>query len=432
MTGSGCAECWNLERGDKRALTTEDFIRKSKHKFGDRFNYTKTEYVRKDIELTLTCPLHGDIVMTPDQHRWSKHGCRECDFDIPKSIKKNKVLEKAKQIHKNKFDYSRVVFLNVSEKVEILCPQHGSFWQDLYSHTVKGTGCPSCARQSDRLTLEAFISKAREVHGDKYGYGKVEYDVGASQVVITCRKHGDFRQRALSHLSGSGCKKCHIEENRISTEEFIRNAKSVHGEKYDYGRVIYQGNKKPVEIVCQKHGSFWQRPNSHTAVKAGCPLCNESKGEIAVENVLKKYGINYIREYRIKPYLYRYDFYIPELDIYIEFNGEQHYKPVDSFGGYEAYLSCKERDENKRSLVHERKATLIVLTYLNLHKGSVEKELIFRLKKAYKYWFFIRGKLVACKTAMDVVRTFSLPDNTLLRNVVSEVIKRNNDIRVLF
>ena len=146
LSKATCRSCWLDKKGDLRALTTEDFIAKSKSRFGDKFVYDKTEYIRKDIALTLTCPSHGDIVLTPDQHRWSKHGCPQCDYDIPRIIQKEKVLDKAREIHGERYDYSRVHYENMDNKVEIICYRHGSFWQSLYDHTARTTICPQCSR----------------------------------------------------------------------------------------------------------------------------------------------------------------------------------------------------------------------------------------------------------------------------------------------
>lgn len=432
FSGTGCRECSLQSKANNRALTTTDFIYKSKSRFGDKFNYDKTNYIRGNIELTITCPVHKDITLTPNQHSWLKYGCSQCDFEVPRIISKAKILEKAKKIHNDKYDYSHVDFVNVNKKVEIICPFHGSFWQGLYSHTKHNQGCMECSRFSNRLTLSEFISKSKTKHGDCYDYDKVDYKTNNSMVIITCKKHGDFTQRAGSHLAGSKCRKCYFDESKLSKEEFVKNARLVHGDSYDYSRAIYRGNKRPVEIICSTHGSFWQKPNSHTSSRAGCRLCYESKGEKAVEVILKKYGIKYIREYRIKPYLFRYDFYLPEFNIYIEFNGVQHYKPVNSFGGKEAFLSCKERDEEKKSLVQQANGKLIVLTFLHLIHNTVEKQLILSLKKIYKYWFVTDGKLQVFKTEMELYTAFNISLTVGIKNIITEVKRTVKDCKILF
>jgi hypothetical protein len=218
----------------------------------------------------------------------------------------------------------------------------------------------------------------------------------------------------------------------LSTEKFIKNAKEVHGNSYDYSKVKYYGNKRPVEIICPTHGSFWQKPNTHISSKNGCKLCHESKGEKAVEVFLSKYGINFIREYRIKPYLYRYDFFLQEFNIFIEFNGQQHYGPIELFGGDEGYQRTKERDSAKKQLVYQNKGHLVTLTYLNLSDNSVEKELIKRFKRIKKYWFKIDGKIKTFKTAMDVFHGLNIPMSVQFKDLESEAKKIIPNLEVLF
>jgi hypothetical protein len=414
-------------------LTTEEFIFKSVSKFGNRFNYLKTNYVKQDIVLTITCEAHGDIELTPRNHFWCKHGCPKCDFEIPRAIKKQKLIDRAKEVHKNKYDYSRVVFVNGNDKVEILCPDHGSFWQPMFYHATKCIKCPDCSREEDKLSLDDFIFKSIALHGNKYDYSKVEYETNVSMITITCKKHGDFVQRAASHLAGCGCKKCFQEDSRLTTEEFIKNAKLVHGNNYDYSKVVYRGNKQLVEIICPTHGSFWQKPNTHVSSKNGCRFCFESKGERTIELFLKKYGINYIREYRLFPYLYRYDFYLPELNVFIEFNGLQHYKPVEFFGGLEGHLATKERDVIKKALVKQHSGNLIIIAYSEVtDNDSVEKQLIRRLKKICARWYKINGELKIFKTVGDAYAFFNIPSSTLIRNLDVEVKKVVNDFSVVF
>lgn len=430
--GSGCPSCWLARKANSIAHSTESFIQKSKAKHGDKFNYSKTNYVRLNIPLILTCDVHGDIELTPLEHEWSKYGCRKCSFEIPRETSKSKVLEKANKKHNGKYDYSRVVFVNVSDKVEIICHKHGSFWQDLYGHSVKGNGCPKCAIELDRISQEEFIARSQAIHGNIYDYSKAQYITGDSMITIACPKHGDFIQKAKSHLAGCRCRKCCDEDSRSTTEEFIRKARLIHKNTYDYSKVIYHGNKVPVEIICSKHGSFWQKPNTHTSAKSGCALCFESKGEKAVEEFLIKYGISFIREYPIKPYRYRYDFFLPDFNIYIEFHGAQHYRPVDFFGGMPGYLTSMARDAMKKILVEENNGCLIEIPFNYLTDNSVEKELIIKLKKAYKYWFVIDSKLQVFKTAVEVYRYFDIPLSVLVINLLTEVKTKCKNLKVLF
>jgi hypothetical protein len=141
---------------------------------------------------------------------------------------------------------------------------------------------------SKRLTTEEFIKRAKEVHGDKYDYSLVDYKNNNTKVKIICPKHGVFEQRAADHLSGYGCKKCHKENfyQKLTAEEFIKRAKEVHGDKYDYSLVDYKGCQTKVKIICPIHGEFEQEPTAHINQKQDCPFCAFQKR--AVKNSLSK------------------------------------------------------------------------------------------------------------------------------------------------
>lgn len=429
---SGCPACGRLSSEQNRTLTTDEFILRSKAKFGYKFQYPETVYTGKYGTLKLICDLHGAFETTPAQHFRYKHGCPKCVTHVPRLIARAKMLELAKKRHGGKYDYNRINSINIFDKVEIVCPKHGSFWQKLFNHAEMGSGCPRCAIENDRTSQEDFISRSRATHGDVYDYSKVVYQSALKSVTITCRKHGDFEQRAGSHLAGNGCLKCYVENQRLSLEQFIENARRVHGDKYDYSKVKYLGNKKPVEIICSIHGTFRQKPNSHVSSKMGCRFCSESFGEKAVESFLKKYDIKYIREYRIEGYRYRFDFYLPGLDIYIEFHGIQHYKPVKVFGGVPAFESLKQRDEHKKRLVKDNQGVLIVLDYLSLDNKLIEEELIKHLKRIYIRWYIVNDRLRVFKRLEEICSEFEIPMKTSILDIDFKVLEKMKNVKVLF
>ena len=286
------------------------------------------------------------------------------------------------------------------------------------------------------MNKQFFLNRLQKIRPSvfkQYSYDLVpEVFNGSGSLTIKCSKHGDFVQRASSHLAGNKCKKCHFEDSREPIEDFIVRAKEIHGNKYDYSKAIHLGTKIPLEIVCPIHGSFWQRPNSHISSKAGCQICSESKGEVAVALILKKYKLNHIREYKIKPYSYRYDFYLPEFNIFIEFNGIQHYNPVEIFGGIEGLESIKKNDEIKKQLVRDNQGKLIILTYSSLTDNLIEDHLIKALKRIYRYWFIIDDRLFLYKSASSVFKAFNIPLSTLVSNLEIEVGKTVPNFYVLF
>ena len=180
---------------------------------------------------------------------------------MSKKITTEEFIARAKVIHGDKYDYSKVEYVNSYTKVCIICPEHGEFWATPHCH-LDGKGCPKCAvYKRGKLTTEEFIRRAKEVHGDKYDYSKVEYTHQATKVCIICPEHGEFWQKPAHHMNGNGCPKC--AGRGMTTEAFIKKAREIHGDKYDYSKVVFCGKHKKVCIICPEHGEFWQVAGRH-------------------------------------------------------------------------------------------------------------------------------------------------------------------------
>ena len=219
----------------------------------------------------------------------------------------------------------------------IICKQHGIFKQEANGH-LRGHGCKTCAIQlianSQRSNTEEFIKKAKEKHGDKYDYSKVEYTSSKEQVIIICKQHGIFKQNVGEHLSGNGCSKCGNVYKK-NTEEFIEKAKQVHGDKYDYSKTIYKTAKDNIIIICKEHGFFKQEAYSHS-IGVGCSRCvNKTEGILykkllpiyptLITQFKQEWCINQLS--KTNKYL-PFDFCIPEYKIIIELDGPQHFRQI--------------------------------------------------------------------------------------------------------
>lgn len=253
-----------------RRLTTESFIEKAKEIHGDKYDYSKVDYVNSQTKVCIICPKHGEFWQKPNDHLNGK-GCRKCVNNTP--LTTDVFIKRAKKVHGDKYNYSKVNYVNANEKVCIICPIHGEFWQKPYDHLIK-KGCPKCA--SKGVTVEEFIRRAKIVHGDKYDYSKVIFINMSTKVCIVCPKHGEFWQTPTVHLQGYGCKRCSIElvheKQKKTTEKFIEDAKKIHGDKYDYSKVEYINNRTKVCVICPKHGEFLITPDTHLGGK-GCREC---------------------------------------------------------------------------------------------------------------------------------------------------------------
>lgn len=196
-----------------KPLTLKDFILRAQQIHKGKYSYSKTTYINSNTKVVITCHNHGDFEQIPHNHL-NGSGCPRCKnakLSTLKTWTTDDFLQKATQIHGNKYNYSKVEYKGNSIKVIIICPEHGEFLQIPGSH-LNGNGCKTCSAAKTALrcahTTESFITKARKVHASKYSYAKVVYKNNTTKVTITCPTHGDFTQQPQHHTKGAGCPVC--------------------------------------------------------------------------------------------------------------------------------------------------------------------------------------------------------------------------------
>ena len=272
LRGRGCPRCGLKSSSELRRSSIDDFVKKSREIHGDKYDYSKVCYKNTNTKVTIICPTHGEFEQKPSNHLQGQ-GCSKCSNKYKLTTKD--FIKKSREIHDDKYDYSKVDYRNANAKVIIICPTHGKFEQTPHSHLL-GNGCPKCSGNVKLTTME-FIEKAKEVHGDKYDYSKVEYKNAREKVCIICPKHGDFEQISNLHLQGSGCPKCAVgiraKSIRLTTGDFIKRVMEIHGSRFDYSKVDYKNINTKVTIICPIHGDFEQRPGDHLRGQ-GCYKCN--------------------------------------------------------------------------------------------------------------------------------------------------------------
>lgn len=244
-------------------------------------------------------------------------------------------IAKAKAVHGEKYDYSMANYTNAHDKIQIICSAHGSFLQRAASH-LRGYGCFKCCSDICRCSTTEFIQKAKEIHGEKYDYSKVNYINNSLKIKIICQTHGEFVQIPNNHLHGAVCLKCGktncSEKLSLSQKECIEKFHFRHGNFYDYSMVKYKNHMTPVVIKCNRCCHiFSQIPNSHLKGR-GCPRCKLSMGEASIIRFLEFHNIIYVHQKKfnnlinpITKYHLKYDFYLPKFNVLIEFDGRQHY-----------------------------------------------------------------------------------------------------------
>ena len=341
-------------------MNKDYFLKRAFEVHGDKYSYEKVpDYMENNkSKILVTCKKHGDFEISV-RNFLSGRNCPLCNKEnrINRHINtySKKFIEKAKQIHGDKYDYSKVNYITQKDKVCIICQKHGEFWQTPSAH-LKGEGCPLCSQRSFKYTTNEFIERAKEIHGDKYDYSKVNYIDKKTKVCIICPKHGEFWQTPSAHLKGCGCQKCgnekrkngrkkskeqfikELEEkfgkiykydlikwvdchtkikliykNKIieqtptiflnskkpityerirNTNDFIDKAKLIHGNRYDYSKTKYISQNENVTITCREHGDFIMKPSNHLD-GCGCKFCKMSNLEKRLMQYLKDNDIKY-------------------------------------------------------------------------------------------------------------------------------------------
>jgi G:T-mismatch repair DNA endonuclease (very short patch repair protein) len=268
---------------------------------------------------------------------------------MSKRISTNEYITKAKIIHGDIYDYSKLIYINVRTKIIIICNKHGEFTSTASNHLL-GTGCPQCFREKlkviNSLTFEQFISKSILVHGNKYDYSQSIYVNYETPIIIICKKHGKFKQMPAHHLRGSGCDRCAHE--RVDPQQtknislFIRQANMVHENAYDYSKSVYVNNETKLEIICPDHGSFWQTPLSHLH-GSGCSKCSVSVSnkEIFWLNCLAIPEQNRQITLRINKRQFRVDAFNSTTNIIYEFYGDFWHGNLNRFSSNQINYSLK-------------------------------------------------------------------------------------------
>lgn len=360
-----------------KKLTLTSFIQRCSEKYSNTQDYKNVILKTGTDKVWIRCKIHDTRYHQTPYNHLQNNGCPKCRGEAISKEKtttnKEIFVRRATEIHGDKYDYSLVDYVNTAIKVSIMCPRHGVFLQPPIVHINQKCGCPKCGFEKTSFKQSSdkdqFTKKALEIHGDKYDYSKFVYLNSRTKGIIVCKKHGDFFQQPYSHLTGSGCSKCHFEkmslDRKSNSEEFQKKARGVYGDRYGYDKAVYLGYHDPIEIYCKVHKKyFWKKVVDHLG-GSGCPYCSESKGERLVSKFLDENNIKYVRQYTVGDNnRFRYDFYLPDHNVLIEYNGVQHYHYTDYFHkDNEGFMNQLVRDTYKREIAKAWKIKLITLKY---------------------------------------------------------------------
>ena len=275
IAGRGCPKCGIIKSTDSSRLKHEDFIARAIQVHGDKYLYDLVEYSSFSEKVSIKCLLHGVFNQSPASHVRGS-GCPICGLESSREkrrIPHHVILTKAHEVHNFKYSYVEDREENPDGKLVVFCLEHGRFEQKIDAH-LRGVGCPECTSIQRNMQTVEFTERSTAVHRGRYGYQYVDCNGTNSILKIECYKHGIFEQMASQHLKGSGCRDCYVDSTKLTLENYLKDCKKVHGDKYDYSKLEYNTIRDKVIIICSTHGDFLQTAHDHKH-GGGCPKCAE-------------------------------------------------------------------------------------------------------------------------------------------------------------
>lgn len=352
-----------------KKLTADIFIQKARIVHGDKYDYSRIIYNGILKKITIVCPKGHLFEQSPDHHLYRNQGCPFC---LPnKKLTQTEFLQRMMKLYGNSLIFDKAIYQNNFTNVSVICPKHGGFTK-VPSELFIGNGCVKCsfdikktAGETVRISQEDFINNIDKHYPKRFSFVKSVFRGIMEPFIITCYKHGDILvNQARNIVRFEPCAEC---EQILKQNNFIKRAKEIHGDKYDYSKVIYNLCHKKVIIICKKHGDFLMKPNSHLN-RNGCPECRISKGENIISQFLTNHNIDFGKEKKFKDCkdksLLRFDFYLPDFNTCIEFDGYWHFHPYKHDS--KRLENIQRRDRIKNIYCRENHIPLIRISNLKL------------------------------------------------------------------
>lgn len=366
--------------------------------------------------------------------------------------RKERFIEKSRKVHNNKYDYSKVEYVDSTTKVCIICPEHGEFLQTPQAH-ARGNGCPKCANKKRgdafRSNGDEFVERAIVIHGNKYTYDKTKYINAETKIPILCLEHGTFWMKPMNHLLGQGCPKC--SGRGLNTNEIVSMFIEKHGRKYDYSEVVYTKMHEKVCIICPEHGEFWQTPSKHL-LGQGCPKCAiESRAED--RNIGNDEFIRRAREIYGDKYIYvdtRYTKMEEKVKVICPKHGEFWQKPYDHLHGHGCpkcgLIESKGENEiyeyvckliGKENVEHSNRTILdgyeIDVFIPKLKIGIEYNGLKWHSEKFRNRYYHIAKTVKACNKGIKLIQIFEdeyINNKEIVLSKIKSLLHKNNDVLV--
>lgn len=298
-------------------MDLEKYVREATNRWGDRFDYSKVEYVNMKSKISLRCKIHDyEFDQVAGEHLKGRVSCRGCRGYI---LNTEDFISRSREVHGDRWDYSSTTYSG-KKSISIACREHGEFTTIPINHLRGHGGCPRCGDRR-KISVAEFVSRAKKQWGDQFDYSKTDFSITSDEATIICRKHGEFVQTPRMHLKGvQGCPMC----SRRTEENFNSRMVDIWGDRWDLSDMKYDGMNSTVTIRCPEHGKFTQSADKAVRGFIGCPSCGvqTSGGELELEEFINSLGMEVNRRRRdLLIGNYEIDFFFPDAMVGVEFNG---------------------------------------------------------------------------------------------------------------
>lgn len=415
-SGHGCKKCGREKISSKQKLLLYD-VNKEFEKKGLRL--LEKTYINAKTKLRFECPIHQDFEqkITYDSLMHGG-GCKKCSINRARENMKYSFEYVQKQFEKHGYTLLDETYLNSHSKLRYKCNTHPD--KELfttYNRLQQGNGCPYCS-QRIRPSYEEVKSEF-EYRG--YILVSKNYTNSKSLLKFRCLKHSTEEMRISydKFKQGGGCKYCSYEilgDKRKMDIEKVREY--FESKNYSLITTEYYNSHQKLEYRCNLHYDLIQKISLSNLKfnSGGCTLCNSpSKAEDQIIEILYDLGISFQKQYRIKecknikPLPFDFAIFINEQIVcLIEYDGIQHFKPIEYFGGEVAFKETKKRDNIKSEYCQLNNIPLIripyweyadieyillnILSYFQLiDSHNVDNELVNKLFVSHADWLHRNG-----------------------------------------
>lgn len=277
--------------------TTVEFVSMAKKIHGGKYDYTKVQYKKTNTKIEIICPIHGSFFQTPNKHL-NKHGCPKCGGKVKLTLEK--FIERAVNIHKNRYKYDKFVYINANTPGIITCQLHGDFLQTPSKH-LNHRGCWVCCgkkiekndtvtnRRTIKLKTEEVIERCNKIHNNFYNYSKTKYINSNTKIEIICPIHGSFWQLPNNHFQKKGCEKCGRKKitkftTSAAEKEFLNYINIPHHNRgVKIGKYIADGFDEKSNTIYEFLGDYWhgnpKKYNTNDINKS----CDKTFGELYIK-----------------------------------------------------------------------------------------------------------------------------------------------------